>query len=158
MTFPTVLQCCCCIDLRVGGLIIGWLGIICTFISLIWGIANGQAAVAAASFIIANISNVCWLYGIFKNKSAFMLPAVILTGLGVILLYMYSILLIYNIIVIFKNIGLVDIPIFTLLSILLVIYFIISVFATYLFIVIRSIYLKIKDDASATNTRHTSPA
>lgn len=46
MKIPTVPHCCCCIDLRVGGLIIGWLGVIGYSISLISGIAQQQGSAA----------------------------------------------------------------------------------------------------------------
>lgn len=34
MKIPTLPYCCCCIDLRIGGLIIGWVGTISALLSI----------------------------------------------------------------------------------------------------------------------------
>ncbi|XP_031627334.1 uncharacterized protein LOC116343430 [Contarinia nasturtii] len=146
MKFPTVPHCCCCVDLRIGGLIIGWLNIISACICLIGGIVKGQGGYAAV-FVIPLIIYTCWLYGIYKNKAGFLLISVITTGIGLILSVFGIIFLMVVLASPRPEIKTGDLVPF------IIAYCIITALHTYFWVVMYSIYKRIKEDAQNCNTQ-----
>lgn len=55
MIIPTVSYCCCCIDLRSGGLILGWIGIIHACFFIIAGLITLDFAAAGYGKLNFNI-------------------------------------------------------------------------------------------------------
>lgn len=48
MKIPTLPYCCCCIDLRIGGLITGWIGTIATFSGIVGAAAQHDPKIVGA--------------------------------------------------------------------------------------------------------------
>lgn len=80
MRIPTVSKCCWCADLKATGIILG-------ILSILFGIYD--IAVDGPWSILSIINtpiSILWLIGIFKEKPALMLPAIIFDALSIILL------------------------------------------------------------------------
>lgn len=72
MKLPTVGQCCCCVDLILGGKILGWLGIVSGCLSFISSIQHPKLLVQACKFIAVFFSAVHFrIY--FQIESIFIL-------------------------------------------------------------------------------------
>lgn len=84
-------KCCCCIDLRIGCLILCYIELVCCILSLIFSAIpaeqNGHTVhheKSITSIIVALVVVASCIYGIHKDKHPFMLPHLILTWLAVI--------------------------------------------------------------------------
>ena len=51
MGLPTVGHCCCCVDLILGGKILGWLGIVSGALTLLGSVQHPQLLIQACKFI-----------------------------------------------------------------------------------------------------------
>ncbi|XP_031619305.1 uncharacterized protein LOC116338304 [Contarinia nasturtii] len=157
MNLPMVSNFFGCFDLRTGGLIIGWLGVVTSCISIfqsliflflyrieyvfVYGILN----------VFGLIISACWLYGIYQNRPSYMLLNVITSAIGSIILYIVLVISMgfYSILALHGQM---------LLGIGLFVFCIITVGSAYLFIVKYSIYKNIKEANSAsTGYEFTSP-
>ncbi|XP_055305846.1 uncharacterized protein LOC129570314 isoform X2 [Sitodiplosis mosellana] len=66
---PSVSTCCFCVDLRTAGLIIGSLRLV-GFTLLLFKVISWR-------MLLIILLDVCWIYGILKEKPIFMLPTIL---------------------------------------------------------------------------------
>ncbi|XP_055323990.1 uncharacterized protein LOC129578833 [Sitodiplosis mosellana] len=72
MKIPRLPYCCCCIDLRIGGLITGCLGVVAAIFTIaVAAVRSDPKIVVGAISLILYIS---WLYGILKVQPHYLLP------------------------------------------------------------------------------------
>ncbi|XP_055305821.1 uncharacterized protein LOC129570295 [Sitodiplosis mosellana] len=86
LKIPTVNTCCCFLDLRTAGLVIG----IFVFISNIFFLFKGENLFWS---VISLFTTICWLYGIHKDKPYFMFARLISDLIGLIQVFIIAIIL-----------------------------------------------------------------
>lgn len=136
MQFPTVSKCCCCVDLKAAGIIIGTLSIICA----VYDIASGGAwSIVSMIYIPLTI---LWLVGIFQEKPALMLPTIIADAIGIIL---FSLTPIY-IFVVYRSVENDSHSIFIqYFAQPLILIFVVLIISIYIFIIEYSLYRVLVD-------------
>ncbi|XP_031635830.1 uncharacterized protein LOC116348822 [Contarinia nasturtii] len=157
MGFPTVSRFCCCCDLRTGGLIVGWIGVVSSILYILQSLITGN--VYGIGMVIQLVLCACWIYGIKENQPGYLLISVILDGIGLIILYIGVAFMIPALFVIFTSSDKSSEA--STIKVIFVITFIglciFSAVVTYFWIVMYSVYKHIKDTTSgSTSPKYTT--
>ncbi|XP_031621679.1 uncharacterized protein LOC116339779 [Contarinia nasturtii] len=163
MKIPTVSRCCCCIDLQLGGLILGWLGIISSSWAILDILAIGKTrealtrleqnipvGIVIVGYLVSLIMNISWTYGISQVKPNFLLAIIILNGIPLVISYISFFVSLPFLIYKFISEGrpqFEDPHFAKMMYFIFVLSFVLLALWTYCWIVLYSIYRKVKIDA-----------
>ncbi|XP_031635831.1 uncharacterized protein LOC116348823 [Contarinia nasturtii] len=139
---PTVSYFCCCIDLRTGGLIVGWIGVVSSILYILESLRTGNTL--GHSIAIQLVLSACWLYGVKENRPSFMLFTVILDG--IVLICLYICVFVLAVVLLIASPSSDDDDRITFGFLLLVTF--VSVTLTYFWIMMYSVYKHIKENTS----------
>ncbi|XP_055299232.1 uncharacterized protein LOC129566887 [Sitodiplosis mosellana] len=145
MALPTVGEFCCCINLITGGKILGWLGVIQGVLYILAGFQLPQYFLGA---IICLVVSGCWLYGIEKTRPSYMLLDVVVTAIGLVILYIADVFVLFAIVLALssgKPIDTKEVPLPGIVIILIIA----NLIATYFAIVTYSVYKAVKELSEA---------
>ncbi|XP_055303256.1 uncharacterized protein LOC129568940 [Sitodiplosis mosellana] len=142
MPLPTVEHCCCCVDLITAGKIMGWLGVLNGILSFIGSFNHiGNLLAAAASIALS----ACWLYGIEKSQPSYLLLNVVLTTIGIVILYIADVIILLVAVYIAtlseKPKELNDFP----LAFIVFVVILMTILATYCWVITNSVYAAVKE-------------